>query len=135
QHPIRCDEAAMTTHVHNGTSIEAQANDFAAALLMPLNDLRCQIRDDVTFDKLGELAEHYGVSLTAATASWISCAEIPVAMIVHRDGFMDWAWSSRRAMKAGAYFPARSSAEPISIPELSLAADGNIEHERQGLPI
>lgn len=135
QHPIRCDEAAMTTHAHGGKSIEAEANAFAAALLMPLNDLRQQIQDQVCFDQLGELAEHYGVSLTAATAAWISCAEIPAVMIVHRDGFMDWAWSSRRAMKAGAYFPARSSVEPIPVPELSLAGDRNVEHERQGLPI
>lgn len=132
QHPIRCDEAAMTTHDHDGGSIEAEANAFAATLLMPLNDLRQQIREKVCFDQLGDLADRYGVSLTAATAAWISCAEIPVVMIVHRDGFMDWAWSSRKAMKAGAYFSARRSPEPIPIPDMSLAADQDVEHERSG---
>ena len=53
--------------------IEAQANDFAASLLMPLDDFRRQIdkRAKPTLDDLGGCADRYGVSLVASTLRWL----------------------------------------------------------------
>jgi hypothetical protein len=49
--------------------------------------------------------------------------------VVSRDGYILWSWSSKPALKTGAFF--RTSAGPIAIPTASLAAQG-LATERRG---
>ena len=96
---IRCDEAAVDGR--NGIAIEREANEFAATLLMPFDDFRRQIsaNDRADFDQLSACATRYDVSLVAAVLRWLRYTERRAIMVVSRDGFMKWAWSSQPALK------------------------------------
>jgi hypothetical protein len=130
---FECSEKDMLNWSNDDKDIEAQADQFASYLLMPLDDYRKQILDAVDFDVLGRCADRYGVSLTAAALKWISFTEEKAILIRHNDGFIDWSWSSQPAWEAGAYF--KSSSGPIEIPSGSLAAEETIRHERNGIQI
>ncbi len=111
-------------------TIEAQADSFASMLLMPMDDFRVQMNGTINFDSLGACAERYGVSLTAATLRWLKDTDKQAVLIVHRDGYIDWAFSSEPAFKNGAFF--RSRQHPVEIPAGSLAANESVTHERAG---
>lgn len=103
--------------------VEAEANTFASFLLMPLDDFRHQIRTrPIDIDTLTEMADRYAVSLTAATLKWLSITEKRAMIVVGKDGFMDWAWSSDALIRSGIYYAARQSL--IELPGASLAVRG-----------
>lgn len=85
------------------------------------------------FDVIASCADRYGVSLTAATLRWLRHTETQAVLVVHRDGFMRWAFSSASAAKNGAFFKTRS--ETIPIPEASLAANSGVVHDRTGVDV
>lgn len=115
---LRCDEAAVDGR--NGIEIEREANDFASTLLMPLDDFRRRIpaKAETDFDQLSECAAHYDVSLVAAILRWLRYTERRAMIVVSRDGYMNWAWSSEPALKSGRYF--KTSGAPIEVPSRSL---------------
>jgi len=116
----------------DGQAIEGEANQFAANLLMPLDDFRQRVDgQSVSLDMLGESAERYGVSLTAATLRWIGHTDESALAIASRDGFMLWAVPSRRALRNGAFFKTRTG-HPVEIPQGSLANDASIDHDKLG---
>lgn len=114
-------------------TIEAEADLFASFLLMPLNDFRNQLTTGVDFEALRHCAIRYGVSLTAAALKWIKCTDESAVLILSRDGFMKWAFSSATARKNGAFFRTRQSA--VEIPAGSLAASPAVTQERQGIEL
>ncbi|MES2580505.1 MAG: ImmA/IrrE family metallo-endopeptidase [Pseudomonadota bacterium] len=113
--------------------IESEADEFASYLLMPFDDFRKQLNDSVDLDLLGHCAIRYGVSLTAAILRWLEITEVKAVLIISRSGFMKWAWSSKTAFKAGAFF--RTKQNTIPIPLNSLAANELIKQERKGVNI
>ncbi|WP_439669200.1 IrrE N-terminal-like domain-containing protein [Cupriavidus necator] len=130
---FECTSDDMLEWSEQEKGIEGEADKFASYLLMPLHDFRTQVTDTITLDMLGHCAERYGVSLTAATLQWLSYTEEKAILILSRDGFMDWAWSSDPAHKSGAFFATRR--KTVAIPEKSLAANAAIRHERLGATI
>jgi hypothetical protein len=120
---IRCGEQDFVRWDSEYGQIEHQANIFAANLLMPLDDFRRQIAPTakIDLDMIYHCADRYRVSLIAATLRWLSFTEKRAVLVVSRDGFILWARSSARALKSGAFF--RTSAGPIEIPSVSLAAN------------
>jgi Zn-dependent peptidase ImmA (M78 family) len=68
---LECNEEAVT--FRNGDELEAEADTFAAYLLMPLEGFRRQIPDDAdpTLDDLSAAAERYGDSLIARVLRWL----------------------------------------------------------------
>ncbi len=103
--------------------VEAEANTFASFLLMPLDDFRGRIEGrTINIDTMTALAEQYEVSLTAAILKWLSITEKRAMIVVGKDGFMDWAWSSNALIQSGIYYAARQ--EVIELPPASLAAQG-----------
>jgi IrrE N-terminal-like domain len=119
---IRCDEAAVDGR--NGVEIEHEANEFAATLLMPLDDFRRQIpvKSRPDFEQLNACASRYDVSLVATILRWLRYTERRAIIVVSRDGYMKWAWSSEPALKSGRYF--RTSASTIEVPPLSAVGRG-----------
>lgn len=114
--------------------IENQANVFAAALLMPLDDFRRQIpaRTEADIDMLSACAERYKVSLLAVCLRWLQYTEKRAVLVVSRDGFILWAKSSGPALRSGAFF--RTKGPPIEVPRGSLAAQpGLVADPRLGL--
>jgi len=115
----------------DGKNIEAEADKFASYLLMPLDDFRSQMNGDINFDSLGHCADRYGVSLTATILKWLSYTDEKAVLVVSKDGFMDWASSSKAAKSSGAYFKTKSNV--IEIPQKALALQDNITEERLGV--
>jgi hypothetical protein len=114
-------------------TIEAQADLFASYLLMPLDDFRAQVTTTVDLELLGHCAERYGVSLTAAVLKWLQYTEDNAVLILSRDGFMQWAFPSRPARRAGVFFSTRR--QTIEVPVGSLAVAPGVKHERKGIEL
>jgi IrrE N-terminal-like domain len=119
---IRCDEAAVDGR--SGIEIEREANEFAATLLMPLDDFRRQIsaRDQADFDQLSACATRYNVSLVAAILRWLRYTERRAMIVVSRDGYIKWAWSSEAALKTGRYF--KTTESPVELSPFSAVGRG-----------
>ena len=124
---FRCDEASVDGRTK--VEIEREANDFAATLLMPLDDFRRQIsaNDQPDFDQLSECAARYDVSLIALILRWLRYTDRRAIVVVSRDGFMRWAWSSDLAFKSGRYF--KTSGVPVEVPPLSLVGRGEFTEQ------
>lgn len=113
--------------------IEAQADQFASYLLMPLDDYREQIPSRVDLDVFDHCSVRYGVSLTAVILKWLEYTDDNAVLIRSSDGFINWARPSAGALKAGAFFRTRN--QVVAVPSGSLAANDDIRHERQGVEI
>jgi Zn-dependent peptidase ImmA (M78 family) len=120
---IYCDENAVIRR--NGSGIEQEADEFAAALLMPLHDFRRQLpaKDRPNFDILSRIAKRYGVSLTAAILRWLEYTETRAIMIVSNEGFAHWAKPSKAALKSGRYIRTKNTA--FELPKQAFAARGD----------
>lgn len=127
---FECTEQDMLNWSGEEADLEAQADEFASFLLMPLNDYRKQMNSEVDLDLLGHCAERYGVSLTAAILKWLSYTEEKAVVVMSSDGFMRWASSSKPAARAGAFYRTRGNTIPI--PSGSLTADNAVRSERRG---
>ncbi len=129
---FRCDEAAVDGR--SNSEIEREANEFAATLLMPLDDFRRQIpaKNQPDFDQLSACATRYEVSLVAAILRWLRYTECRSVIVVSRDGYMKWAWASDPALKTRRYF--RTSGSPVEVPPLSSVGRGEFNDEaRSGM--
>jgi Zn-dependent peptidase ImmA (M78 family) len=106
---IYCDENAIVRR--NGSGIEQEADEFAAALLMPFHDFRRQLpaKQRTDFDTLSRLAKRYGVSLTAAVLRWLEYTETRAIVVVSNEGFAHWAKPSAPALKSGRYIRTKNS--------------------------
>lgn len=82
-------------------TIEAQSDLFSSYLLMPLDDFRAQVTTVVDLELLGHCADRYGASLTAAVLKWIQYTEENAVLALSRDGYMQWAFSSRQGNRPG----------------------------------
>jgi len=118
---IRCSSRDMGDWRSEHGQIESQANTFASFLLMPLDDFRQQT-DGQKFDMdlVRHLSDRYEVSITAAILKWLGITRQRAMIVVSRDGFIDWTWSSERLFKSGIYYAARQ--QTVELPSLSLAA-------------
>jgi IrrE N-terminal-like domain len=130
---FECTEENMLDWSADDQDIEAQADEFASYLLMPLNDYRQQVSGPVELDMMGHCADRYGVSLTAAILKWLSYTDEKALIIMSTDGYMKWAWSSRPALKAGAFY--RTRGRPVPIPAGSIAGNQEIVSERHGVNV
>lgn len=115
--------------------IEAEADVFASYLLMPIDDFRRQIeREVVDLDVLGQCAQRYGVSLTAACLKWLEFTPQRAVLVMSVDGNILWSRASKTARQSGAFFRTRDRVVPI--PEGSLAAsDVTATMERRGVEL
>ena len=118
---VQCSNRDMLDWKSERGQIEAQANTFASFLLMPLDDFRIQIAGEtVSIDLMRHLADRYEVSITAAILKWLGITDKRAMIVVGKEGFIDWAWSSNALMKSGVFYRARQQVVPL--PERSLAA-------------
>jgi IrrE N-terminal-like domain len=97
---FRCSSRDMLEWKSEHGQIEAQANTFASFLLMPLDDFREQIRSqEITMALMRHLSDRYEVSLTAAILKWLGITDKRAMIVVSKDGFIDWAWGSKRLFR------------------------------------
>ncbi|MBL28269.1 MAG: hypothetical protein CMM50_12065 [Rhodospirillaceae bacterium] len=129
---IYCDEDSVIRR--GGAGIEKEADEFAAALLMPLHDFRRRLpaKDRPDFDLLSRLATRYGVSLTAVILRWLEYTETRAIMVVSNEGFAHWAKPSQAALRSGRYI--RTKDVVYELPAQSAAARADYSNEaRQGI--
>lgn len=101
--------------------IEGEANRFAANLLMPLDDFRAHVAEkSADLNLFDELTARYQVSLSAAILRWLGFTDERAMIVVGKDGFIDWAWSSKPLIQSGVFYRPRQ--ETAELPALSLAA-------------
>jgi transcriptional regulator with XRE-family HTH domain len=132
---IQCNSQDMVRWDSAYAKVEREANEFAAMLLMPLDDYRRQIdaKAKPDIDALARCAERYGVSLVAAVLQWLNYTERRSMLVVSRSGFILWARSSSEALRTGV-FKRTANRDPEEVPPLSLAArpsvgvNGTITH-------
>lgn len=130
---FQCSDADMLNWSQDDRDIEGQADLFASYLLMPLDDYRQQVTSAVDLDLLGHCADRYGVSMTAAILKWLQYTDEKAVLVISTDGFINWAWSSEPAAKAGAFFRTRNNTIPV--PEGTLALNAAIRHDRRGTQV
>ena len=130
---LECGQQDIMRWESEYRQIEAQANEFAATLLMPLDDFRRQIdaRAKPRLDDLSGCAERYGVSLVAATLRWLQYTTRRSVMVVSREDFILWSRSSSPALRTGAYFKTVGR-PPIPVPASSLAAQPEFLERSRG---
>lgn len=128
QSEFQCGNDDIQLYTNN--SIETEANKFAAYLLMPIDDFRTQVDTTNLIYSLSLCALRYGVSLTAAILRWLEFTDENVILVVSRDEFMQWAFSSNSAFKNGAFFSTKKTV--TSIPDGSLAANPLVVEEKNG---
>ncbi|WP_421980928.1 ImmA/IrrE family metallo-endopeptidase [Roseibium sp.] len=106
--------------------VEAEANRFAAGLLMPLDDFRAQLpaNQKTDLDMLCGCADRYEVSLTAAILRWLTYTQKRAILVVSREGFILWARSSEPAFKSGAFIKV-AGLPPQEVPDASPVAKSN----------
>jgi len=122
---LQCSNRSMLDWKSERGQVEAQANTFASYLLMPLDDFRAQIRGEpITMDLMSHLSDRYEVSITAAILKWLGITDKRAMIVVGKDGFIDWAWSSDPLIKSRIFYRARQQVTPL--PENSLAARQDI---------
>ena len=124
---IQCGESDFYRWDSEYRKIEYQANQFAANLLMPLDDYRRQIdpKDKINLELVSHVADRYGVSLLAVILRWIEFTEQRAVLVVSRSGYILWARSSGRAYKTGAFIKT-AGVSPVSVPKVSLAASQDV---------
>jgi Zn-dependent peptidase ImmA (M78 family) len=120
---IYCDENAVVRR--DGSGIEQEADEFAAALLMPFHDLRRQLpaKARADFESLSRIAKRYGVSLTAAILRWLEFTETPAIMVVSNEGFAHWAKPSASALKSGRYIRTRGTVFELPLQAFAVRRD------------
>jgi len=118
---IQCEPRQMLDWKSEYGQIESQANIFASFLLMPLDDFREQIRDQKpSIELMRHLKDRYQVSLSAAILKWLNITEKRAMIVIGKEGFIDWAWSSEPLLKSKVFYRARQNV--TELPSASLAA-------------
>lgn len=131
QTQFRCTKGDML-HWSSDVNVEMQADEFASHLLMPLTHFREGLGDRaVDFHQLGDKSDFFGVSLTATALRWVKSTPASAVLILSKDGFMDWAVPSDRALKNGAFF--KTKASPREMPAASVTAAGITERRGQDI--
>lgn len=119
-----CGQSDMLDYNSVATKkMEAEANTFSAFLLMPANDFRAQIKDQViTIDLLGHCASRYGSSFTATALKWLEITDEAAMLVVARDEFVCWSYPNKIASSKGAYLAPGTPLPQAAIDRLSSAA-------------
>jgi hypothetical protein len=132
QDEFHCSQAEVAGYEGGRKRMEAEADEFASTLLMPVKQFRsCVAGQPINLDVLSEVSTKFGVSLTAASLRWIRATEESAVLVLSRDGFIDWSVSSDKAFKNGVYLKTRGG-PPIEVPDGSLAAKSEAESSRTG---
>ena len=63
------------------------------------------------------------MSLTAAILKWLGITPIRAMIVVSRDAFIDWSWTSKPLFKSGIYFRAKQTVTPLHNASLAAQQD------------
>lgn len=96
--------------------IEAEADAFAAGLLMPRDLLGPLVNEgDLTFSQIEEWARTFNTSVTSTARRSIELSDFPCALIGLREGCVGFSFFSRAMMEGGCYPRPRGSDLPAQV--------------------
>lgn len=131
QEEFHCSQAEVAGYEAERKQMEAEADNFASTLLMPVKQFRAAVAGQaIDLDVLSVVSKKFGVSLTSAALRWIRATDESAVLVLSRDGFIDWSVPSDKALKNGAYIKTRNRVVPL--PDESLAANAEAESCRLG---
>jgi Zn-dependent peptidase ImmA (M78 family) len=117
---IQCSRRDMMSWNSEYGLREAEANEFASYLLMPRNLFeKFMGNEQISLHLMQHIANQFNVSLTSVLLKWLQFTTKRAMLIVGRDGYIDWVWSSKSLRKSGVYLQPKK--EPIELPPASLA--------------
>ena len=127
---IKCTRRDMFRWDSEYGQREAEANEFASYLLMPRNLFEKEMQsEDLSLHLLQHVADHFNVSLTAAILKWLTFTTTRAMLVVGKDGFVDWVWSSESLRKSGVYLQPKK--QLIELPAQSLAVKNDADFDNQ----
>ncbi len=98
-----------------GTSREQDANDFAAALLLPKRFFAPLCDDqDPSLDLIGKLADTFEVSLTATAIRYTNFTTEACAVVFSQQGYIKWFRGSKEFEDLEVFVDVRSKLDPSS---------------------
>ncbi|MBC2601163.1 ImmA/IrrE family metallo-endopeptidase [Puniceicoccus vermicola] len=107
---------------------EAEANWFAATLLMPKSLIPSNFhKRDPSFEYIMELASHFQTSFTSTARRFVELSRQPVVLISSSSGVINW---SARSQNAKYYFLPNGS----SVPRHSLTEEVTTKGRTKGAP-
>lgn len=122
QDQFQCSQSEVGGYEAQRKTIEAEADEFASTLLMPVKQFKASLAGQaINLDMLSTASKKFGVSLTSAALRWIRSTEDSAVLVLSSDGFMNWSVSSDKAFKNGAYFKTRGRV--VAVPNGTLTSD------------
>ncbi len=108
-------------------NLEQEANEFAAALLLPERFFAhlCR-REEPSLDFIAELAETFNVSLTATTIRFLHFCGEPCAVVFSQDRNIRWFHGSKEFKDIDVFIDVRSRLDPSSL-AISFFQKGTIQ--------
>ncbi len=99
-----------------GVEREQEANQFAAALLLPdrFFAARCK-RQDPSLDSIAKLADAFNVSLTATAIRFMQFTSEPCAVVFSKDGYIKWFHESKSFKELGLFIEVHSKPDPATL--------------------
>ena len=80
--PSSIENAGVIAQTSEGKKQEKEANEFAACLLMPSEDMAPKLSNKVDMNLVIELSKRYGTSITATACRIVSLHEKPVGVVM-----------------------------------------------------
>jgi hypothetical protein len=101
-------------------NLEREANEFAAALLLPERFFASLCKgEDPSLDLVSRLAEAFNVSLTATALRFLRFCDETCAVVFSQDGYIKWLQGSEEFERVhedvGLYIGVRSKLDPSSL--------------------
>ncbi len=95
--------------------LEAEANSFASALLMPENLFRERQTDErPSFQQVDTLAEDFDVSLTAAAIRWMEITNDYAATVISQNGKIRW-WRGSNQFEEALWITPGTKLSPLTL--------------------
>ena len=97
-------------------NLEREANEFAAALLLPERFFASLCKgEDPSLDLVAGLAETFDVSLTATALRYLNFCDEACAVVFSQDGHIKWFRGSKEFEETGVFIDVRSKLDPSSL--------------------
>jgi len=117
---IECNSNDVIERDSEYNKRETEANTFASYLLMPRNLFEEQLKNkELNLILLQNVANYFQVSLTAAILKFLEITPKKAMLVIGKQGFIDWVWSSKSLRESGIFLQPKR--EIIELPACSLA--------------
>jgi hypothetical protein len=127
---IKCNRKDMMSWDEAHGKREAEANEFASYLLMPRNIFEGLIKGhEISLHLMKDVAEHFNVSLTAAILKWLQFTHKRAMLVVGKEGYIDWVWSSIPLRDSWVYLQPKKAAIELPSQSLAVKKDTSFDNE------